>query len=549
MGFIIVKQVKGNYLMNVTKVRTGIIPAAIIASTMAVGNVSAQKQKSTMPAENMIENIAEEAPKSDAKTVSWGDIFFGLTLGVIGGTVGSVACNKIKRVKNIQNTTDSDKYFTQQFQNDSKELHTYLRDLLDNLIKNDVYTFDRLDFDKNTQSFVTKYPSRANFIRMFSQAYNDNRLDSNEKYVLCAYLEEKATAESGLQISILSGLYDPILYGIEDYETLLKNFKANPPVSGEQSDSDEEKIKGSVKTNSGENNAQRDKVNLNCINHDLKFSDVGGQDKAIKELKENILFPIKYPSAFKNDSMNHCFVLYGPPGTGKTLISEALANESNAYFVKLNGNELTSKWVGETEENWRNLFKDAIENQPSIIFIDEFDGIASARGNGDVHNDKAVNQILGLISDIEKNNYQIYMIATTNRLDMIDKAMLRSGRFGTHIELKPPQNKEEAKQILEIHLNKKPHENIDMDDFAKKLLETNATGADIALVVNKAYRKAKDRNQIFEKMDNGTYKKSDMNNVEIISADLEEVISELQSENKKKNPIGFNKNLLVKNNC
>lgn len=111
-------------------------------------------------------------------------------------------------------------------------------------------------------------------------------------------------------------------------------------------------------------------------NKPLTFADIGGQDKAIEELKKGVLYPIKYPEAFENIKVNHGIILTGPPGTGKTLIAESLANESNAFFLKLNGSELKSKWVGESEENLRTLFEGAIENQPSIIVFDEFDSVA-----------------------------------------------------------------------------------------------------------------------------------------------------------------------------
>ena len=111
----------------------------------------------------------------------------------------------------------------------------------------------------------------------------------------------------------------------------------------------------------------------------ISFADVGGQDKVIDELKKGILYPIKYPEAFENVSVNHGTILTGPPGTGKTLIAEALANESNAYFRKLNGSELKSKWIGESESNLRDLFAEAVEKQPSIIVFDEFDSVAKKR--------------------------------------------------------------------------------------------------------------------------------------------------------------------------
>ncbi len=526
--------------MNVTKVGNKIIPAAIIASAMAVGNVKAQKQADTIPVKDKIENVSEETEKSNAKNISWKDVMFYLTLGTVGGTLGAITVNKSRKAKNTQNTVNDDNYFTNQFKNDARGLRTYLNNTLNNMRNDNSYTFDGLDFDKNTQDFAMKYPSRGTYLRMLPQVLADKRLNSSEKYLLGCYLEDKATFSPEEKMPIALSLYGPILDGIEDYETLVKEFKANPPHKDNEEDGYVDDCdENTVRIIGG----SHDRKN---IHHNFTFSDVGGQNEAIKTLKEEILYPIKYPSGFKHDSISNGIILYGPPGTGKTLIAEALANESSAYFVKLNGNDLTSKWVGESEENWRNLFKDAIEHQPCIIFIDEFDGIASARGRGDIYNDKVVNQILSLVSDVEKNNYKIYLIAATNKLDMLDKAIIRSERFGTHIELKPPQTKEDVSQILKIHLSKKPFENIEkdkFDSFLGALLEANATGADIALVVSNAYKKAKERNSIFEKMENNTFNESDMENVKISSDDLSNAISELKDKNKRKSAIGFNKTI------
>lgn len=115
------------------------------------------------------------------------------------------------------------------------------------------------------------------------------------------------------------------------------------------------------------------------------------------------MFPMKYPEAYKGRMISHGTILYGPPGTGKTLIAQALANESDANFIKLNGLEMSSCWVGQSEKNWRNLFEKAKKNQPCIIFVDEFDAVAKNRGEAQGrHDDKVVNQLLTLISDIEK---------------------------------------------------------------------------------------------------------------------------------------------------
>jgi len=174
--------------------------------------------------------------------------------------------------------------------------------------------------------------------------------------------------------------------------------------------------------------------------------------------------------------------------------------------------------------------------------IDEFDGVASKRGEGDVHNDKLVNQILGLLSDVEKNNYQVYVIATTNRKDMIDKAILRPGRLGMHIELKPPQTSEEVTQILNIYLNKRSHsKDINLEKLSNDLLDKHATGADIAYIINSAYENAMERNLIYEKMDNGTFTDSDMQNVIITAEDIEKVMKDFNTKDKKRTMIGFTK--------
>ena len=104
----------------------------------------------------------------------------------------------------------------------------------------------------------------------------------------------------------------------------------------------------------------------------ITFAEVGGLKELKDALKKEIIYPIRYPQAYENIELNHGFILHGAPGTGKTHIARALANEAGANFIGLNGLELESKWAGEAEENWRNLFSQAKENQPSIIFLDEF---------------------------------------------------------------------------------------------------------------------------------------------------------------------------------
>lgn len=276
----------------------------------------------------------------------------------------------------------------------------------------------------------------------------------------------------------------------------------------------------------------------------LTFADVGGQDKVINELKKGILYPIKYPEAFENSIVNHGYIMYGPPGTGKTLIAQALANETDANFIKLNGLEMESKWVGESEENWRKLFDAARENQPSIIFVDEFDAVAKKRGSVDVYGDKVVNQLLTLMSDVEKNGDDIYVIAATNKMDLLDDAITRSGRFGKHIEVKAPETHSDILNIFDIHTKNKPlSPELDKDKIADVLLKEKTTGADIAFIVNSAHENAFERAGIYKKMEDGTFSKNDILSLRINDEDFKKSITDFISthKGKKYRAIGFEK--------
>ena len=274
----------------------------------------------------------------------------------------------------------------------------------------------------------------------------------------------------------------------------------------------------------------------------ITFNDVGGLDNVIQKLEKSIVFPILYPKAHESrDKMNKGVILYGPPGTGKTLIAQALANEIDAYYTKLNGLELSSKWVGQSEENWRNLFKTAEEKQPSIIFIDEFDAVARNRSGKDMYGDDIVNQLLTLMSDVEKENKQIYVITATNRLESLDPAVVRSGRFGESLHVTPPDRKG-LEKIWEIHTRgKKLDSTISKDKFLDKCFEYKLTGADIAFLVDKANESSWERTGVYEKMRNRTFKESDIDNVEIVDVDLNNALDEmLKSRTKQtRNPVGF----------
>jgi len=197
----------------------------------------------------------------------------------------------------------------------------------------------------------------------------------------------------------------------------------------------------------------------------VTWGDVGGLKDAKQELREAIEWPLKYPDVFRATGIKppKGILLYGPPGTGKTLIAKAVANESNANFISVKGPELLSKWVGESERHVREMFRKAKQVAPSILFFDEIDALAPRRGLGaDTHvTERVVSQLLTELDGIEELK-DVFVIAATNRPDMIDPALLRPGRIERHIYI-PPPDREGRKEIFKIHLRGKPIEYEDED--------------------------------------------------------------------------------------
>ena len=177
-------------------------------------------------------------------------------------------------------------------------------------------------------------------------------------------------------------------------------------------------------------------------------------------------------------------LLHGPPGTGKTLIAKAVASESNANFFTLSGPEIISKYYGESEENLRNIFKEAIENAPSIIFIDEIDSIASKRDDtkGDLER-RVVAQLLATMDGLEERG-KVIVIGATNRINALDPALRRPGRFDREIEIGIP-DKKGRKQILEIHTRGMPlSDNVNLDKLSE--MTHGYSGADLEALSKEA---------------------------------------------------------------
>ena len=265
------------------------------------------------------------------------------------------------------------------------------------------------------------------------------------------------------------------------------------------------------------------------------FADIGGQNELIKELKKSILYPIKKPKLFDGVKINKGIILYGQAGTGKTLVAQALANECNANFMKIDPLEKVNKYVGVSEKLWRDTFNEARQNQPCIVFIDEFDSVAQER-DGDSqarHDNKTVNQLLQIMSDIEKNNDQIFVVAATNKIDLIDGAIKRSGRFGKHLEVKKP-DEIGCRQIFDIHTKSlKLSDNITDDvknDIAKNLYSHQSSGADIQHICTESHMEMLDRNNVFEKIDNDVLTDEEIESYKIEKQDIEASIKKRFSE-------------------
>ncbi len=219
----------------------------------------------------------------------------------------------------------------------------------------------------------------------------------------------------------------------------------------------------------------------------VHWSDIGGGEDVKQELKEAVEWPMTYPALFKHLSARPPMgiLLYGPPGTGKTMLAKAVATESQANFISVKGPEFLSKWVGESEKAVRETFRKAKQSAPCIIFFDEIDSIAPARGTGgDSHvAERVVSQILSEIDGLEEL-HNVTVIAATNRPDILDPALLRPGRIDRLVLVSPPDEKARY-EIFRIHLADKPIDSdVDLNILAKDT--DDFTGADIASVCNEA---------------------------------------------------------------
>lgn len=222
---------------------------------------------------------------------------------------------------------------------------------------------------------------------------------------------------------------------------------------------------------------------------DVSYGDVGGLEDQLQEVRETVELPLKKPEIFKKVGIEppKGVLLYGPPGTGKTLLAKAVAHETEATFIRIIGSELVQKFIGEGARLVREIFSLAKDKAPSILFIDELDAIGSQRlkiaTSGDREVQRTLMQLLSELDGFEQRG-DVKIIGATNRVDILDPALLRPGRFDRLIEF-PVPGEESRQAIFKIHTRKlNVSEKVNFKKFAS--LTEGATGADIMAICTEA---------------------------------------------------------------
>ena len=219
------------------------------------------------------------------------------------------------------------------------------------------------------------------------------------------------------------------------------------------------------------------------------YEDIGGLDDELEQVRELIELPLSEPELFRRLGIDppSGVLLYGPPGTGKTLIAKAVANEVDAHFEVIDGPEIVSKYKGESEERLRETFERAIDNQPAVVFIDEIDSIAATRDEDADMENRVVAQLLTLMDGLESRG-QVIVVGATNRVDALDPALRRGGRFDREIEIGAP-DETGRREILEVHTRGMPlSEGVDLDYLAART--HGFVGADIHSLATEAAMEA-----------------------------------------------------------
>jgi proteasome regulatory subunit len=221
---------------------------------------------------------------------------------------------------------------------------------------------------------------------------------------------------------------------------------------------------------------------------DVTFAQVGGLKKEIEEVREAVEYPLTRPEIYERVGVEppKGILLYGPPGTGKTLIAKAVAHQAKATFIRMSGSELVHKYIGEGAQLVRELFTMARERSPAIVFIDEIDSVGSTRTNdgtsGSAEVQRTMMQLLAEMDGFD-NRGEVRIMAATNRVDMLDPALLRPGRFDRVIAI-PLPDRDARKEILKIHSRKMNLEDVDLETIVS--MTENTTGAELQAICREA---------------------------------------------------------------
>ena len=261
---------------------------------------------------------------------------------------------------------------------------------------------------------------------------------------------------------------------------------------------------------------------------DVTYEDIGGLDDELEQVREMIELPMRHPELFKRLGIDppKGVLLHGPPGTGKTLIAKAVANEIDASFHTISGPEIMSKYYGESEEQLRDVFEEATESAPAIVFMDELDSIAPKReeAGGDVER-RVVAQLLSLMDGLEERG-EVVVIGATNRVDAIDPALRRGGRFDREFEVGVP-DRDGRKEILQVHTRNMPlADEIDLDAYAENT--HGFVGADLESLAKEAAMHALRRIRPRLDLESDEIDADVLNSIQVTDNDLKQALKGIE---------------------